>query len=272
MDRPVRHTRESRRLINRRQQGDLGEASAIEWLTRMGAGVWIPLGHSPDADLVAEVDARLFRIQVKTTTFKRPTLDGQDRWAVALATNGGNQSWSGVSKRFDPARCDFLFVLAGDGRRWFIPTSAVEGHRGINLGGARYSEFEVESVASIMNSIYADQGDGHNKIEDPRRGSADVGESGETVNLVPRVLSGFESHLPHASVMSLPGLPADTDPEPGRIEAPARPPTKFERTRISVRHQITIPSVPFHQAGLQVGDRLRAFADGEGRVVLERLD
>jgi len=36
------------RLINCRQQGDLGEASAIEWLTRQGATVLVPLGHSPD--------------------------------------------------------------------------------------------------------------------------------------------------------------------------------------------------------------------------------
>ena len=43
------------RLINRRQQGDLGEASAIEWLTSVGAMVLIPFGHSPNYDLVAEM-------------------------------------------------------------------------------------------------------------------------------------------------------------------------------------------------------------------------
>ncbi len=43
-----------KRLINRRQQGDLGEASAIEWFTRAGAVVSTPLGHSPDYDLIAD--------------------------------------------------------------------------------------------------------------------------------------------------------------------------------------------------------------------------
>ena len=57
------------RLINRRQQGDLGEASAIEWLTRQGATVFTPLGHSPDYDLIADSDGRFMRVQVKT----RPT-------------------------------------------------------------------------------------------------------------------------------------------------------------------------------------------------------
>jgi hypothetical protein len=42
------------RHVHPRRQGDLGEAAAIEWLTRVGAGVFFPLFHSPDVDLVAE--------------------------------------------------------------------------------------------------------------------------------------------------------------------------------------------------------------------------
>jgi hypothetical protein len=58
-----------------------------------------PLGHSPDADLIAEIRGRLFRVQVKTSTFA--------------------PSWTGVTKLFDPSRFDLLFALVGDGRRWF---------------------------------------------------------------------------------------------------------------------------------------------------------
>jgi hypothetical protein len=154
MDRPVRHRREQRRRINRRQQGDLGETSAIEWLTRIGAGVWTPLGHSPDADLVAEVEGRLFRVQVKTTTMEARTPNGHQRWEVALATNGGNQSWNRVAKTFDPARFDFLFVLVGDGRRWFLPAQAIEARYRITLGGRKYSEFEVVSAEPIDRLVY----------------------------------------------------------------------------------------------------------------------
>ena len=98
MDRPVRHLRESQRLINRRQQGDLGEASAIEWLTRHGATVCAPLGHSPDYDLIAEIEGRLLRIQVKTSALVVTTPNADRRHEVHIATNGGNQSWSGVAK------------------------------------------------------------------------------------------------------------------------------------------------------------------------------
>ncbi len=41
-------------------------------------------------------------------------------------------------------------------------------------------------------------------------------------------------------------------------------------SRISTKHQITIPVAALRDAGLEVGDRVVARADGAGRVVLER--
>jgi hypothetical protein len=108
------------RQTNPRRQGDIGEAAAIAWLTRAGFGVWIPLGHSPDADLIAERDERLLRVQVKTSTALR-----NDRYEVSLATKGGNRSWSGLVKTIDPSRYEYLFVLVGDGRQWFIPAAQI---------------------------------------------------------------------------------------------------------------------------------------------------
>ncbi len=142
------------RLINRRQQGDLGEASAIEWLTRQGATVSMPLGHSPDYDLVAELGGRLFRVQVKTSVSRQRLANGAARYEVQLATLGGNQSWNGLSKRFDAAAVDFLFVLVGDGRRWMIPAAVVESNTAMHLGGRKYSEFEIETAGPIQGLVY----------------------------------------------------------------------------------------------------------------------
>jgi hypothetical protein len=61
-----------------------------------------------------------------------------------LATRGGNQSWTGLVKRFTADRADFVFVHVGDGRRWFIPSREVGGETGIRLGGPKYAAFEVE--------------------------------------------------------------------------------------------------------------------------------
>ena len=41
-------------------------------------------------------------------------------------------------------------------------------------------------------------------------------------------------------------------------------------SRISSKHQITIPVDALRSAGLEVGDRVIAHADGAGRVILER--
>lgn len=41
-------------------------------------------------------------------------------------------------------------------------------------------------------------------------------------------------------------------------------------TSISSKHQVTIPGEAMREAGFRPGDRLRAHAEGTGRVVLER--
>jgi hypothetical protein len=126
-------------LISPREQGDIGERSALCWLIDQGATVYLPFGHSPDVDLVAGFGERLVRVQVKTSNCMQ-----KGRYAVTLATRGGNQSWSGLVKRFSAERCDYLFVLVGDGRRWFIPSAVVEGGSGLMLGGPKYAPYEVE--------------------------------------------------------------------------------------------------------------------------------
>jgi hypothetical protein len=148
-----------------RLQGDIGELSAIGWLVEQGAKVFLPLGHSPDVDLVADFGDRLARVQVKTSTVYR-----DNRFEVTLATRGGNRSWNGVVKHFCPTQCDDLFVHAGDGRRWFLPASVVEGGSGITLGGPKYAAYEIEPdqpLAALAERRIA-------RLLDPRRGSGAV--------------------------------------------------------------------------------------------------
>lgn len=117
----------------------------MEYLTSAGAAVFVPLFHSPDCDLIADYGDRLVRVQVKTVTYVR-----NRRFCVQLSTRGGNQSWSGLVKRFGVDRCDFLFVLATGGRRWFIPSSVVHGETRIALGGPKYAPFELEPTTDYL--------------------------------------------------------------------------------------------------------------------------
>jgi hypothetical protein len=107
--------------------------------------VFLPVGHSPDYDLVTDFgEGRPSRVQVKTSTQWR-----KNPWEVAVCTRGGNRSWNGVVKYLDPSRYDHLFVLVADGRRWLIPAAAVEGRAGLRLGGPKYERFEIEAGLPI---------------------------------------------------------------------------------------------------------------------------
>ena len=124
-----------------RRQGDLGELSAMEWLAKAGAAVFVPLLHSPDYDLVADFGDGPLRVQVKTSTCWT-----RSRWLVALCTRGGNQSWNGIVKRIDASRCDkpcsFTLAMGAGGS---FPVSALDGGSGIVLGGPKFAAYEVES-------------------------------------------------------------------------------------------------------------------------------
>ena len=221
-----------------REQGDLGELSAMEWLASRGAHIYLPVGHSPDVDLIAGLGDRLAPVQVKTSTRQNP----RDRWEVHLSTRGGNQSWNGLVKYFDASRCDFLFVHVGDGRRWFIPTHALECRSNLTLGGPKYSEFEVEPGRPLIGS------------------SNDAAlESGPALGEYP---SGQRTAA----------VNRQAKPSQVRILPPPLHECSSARTRISRNHQITIPKGPFGAAGLRVGDPLRIKAEGNGRLLITRIE
>jgi AbrB family looped-hinge helix DNA binding protein len=44
------------------------------------------------------------------------------------------------------------------------------------------------------------------------------------------------------------------------------------QTKVSSKHQVTIPAGAFRAAGFEPGDTLKVEAEGAGRVVLTRLD
>ena len=112
----------------------------MHWLTGIGARVCVPIFHSPDYDLIAELTGRLLRVQVKTSSCREAR---SDRWQVSICTRGGNRSWSGRVKYFDPLRVDYLFVLVADGRRWFIPSELLDCASTLKLGGPKYADYEL---------------------------------------------------------------------------------------------------------------------------------
>jgi PD-(D/E)XK endonuclease len=240
------HRRE--RAVNRRVQGDIGELSAMEWLASKDATVWVPFTHSPHVDLMAEWDAGPIKVQVKTSTYKWQPKTGGDRWKASICTNGGNQSWTGLTKKFDAAKVDYLFVLVGDGRRWFIPACYVEAAREVTLGGSKYSEFEVERGTSFEALIYGGAEANRIAVAPSLPGECQSGQMDVTVN---------HTAMP-TQVRILP--------------PPSSPPASSRQVLLRPKRQATIPKAPCEEAGVLPGDRLRVFSDGPGRLVFEKID
>ena len=133
------------------------------------------------------------------------------------------------------------------------------------MGGPKYAEFEIEAGPPIHQIVHCDASPA---LESDRaRGSAGVGEPGRSVKSVPKLLSGFDSHLPH-----LPSPARTSGPPRRRFQA-----SKYERMAgkrgeavINQKRRVTLPQQAVLSAGLCDGDRVHARADGPGRIVLEK--
>jgi AbrB family looped-hinge helix DNA binding protein len=231
--------------LKSREQGDFGELSAMEWLASQGAKIYVPVGHSPDVDLIADFGDRLLRVEVKTSTHRR-----RGRWGVLISTRGGNQSWTGLVKYFDPDRCDYLFVHVGDGRRWFIPTRRLESRSGLNLGGRKYSEFEIEPGRPLAPN------EAPRVLESKAPGEYPSGQRGGAVNAM--AMPSQVRILPPPSVSTL-----RSDQAVG-----SRKDVRVGRARIWGKGQITIPAGPRRAAGLEVGDDLYVEAKDDGTLLV----
>ena len=168
------------------------------------------------------------------------------RWEVLIATRGGNHSWNGVTKYFDPSRCDLLFVHVGDGRRWLIPSHSLECRSGLTLGGPKYSEFEVEPGRPLIDQTAG--------LQSNRPGEFRSGQTGRPVKALAQP----------SQVRILPPPSTATRPSNRAIASPKAP--RIGRTRIWGKGRVTIPARLREAAGLQVGDGLYVEARDDGNV------
>ena len=101
---------------------------AIAYFATIGATVSLPLTDSQEYDLIADVDGKLSRVQVKTTNFVK-----REHYYVELRTKGGNKSGTGKTKKFDPSMVDQLFILTGDGKQFLVPTKELKNINSLTL-------------------------------------------------------------------------------------------------------------------------------------------
>lgn len=117
---------------NSKKQGDIGLGAAIAWFVANEYVVSIPLTDSQDYDLIVEKENKLYRVQVKTTSFIKNTC-----YEVQLSVKGGNKSGTGKIKKFDNSKIELLFVLTEDGSRYLIPAKDILAKNSLALNELR---------------------------------------------------------------------------------------------------------------------------------------
>ncbi len=101
---------------------------AISYFCSHGYVVSIPLNDTQDYDLVVEKDNKLYRVQVKGTTFK--TRYGI--YQVALKSCGGTKGK--VYKTVKDTNVELLFVVTDSLKQYLIPIPIISNKYTLNLG------------------------------------------------------------------------------------------------------------------------------------------
>ena len=227
----------------------------MEWLASNGALVSFRSGTARTS--TRRAGRRRFSGSRSRPQHRRRDADGHGRIPVSLATSGGNQSWTGLVKYFDPQSIAIsLFVTlvtddAGSSRRRRSRAS-----RGFVLGGPKYSRVRDRGQADALGERAST--DRRPRITAPP-GEYPSGQTGRRCKRRGSVLRRFESSLPHLA-SSRPVKPTNYERKPGqRGEAV-----------INQKRRLTIPQRPFFEAGFANSGRVRVRADGP--ACLEQID
>ena len=120
-------------------QGNVGLGKAIEYFTSNNIPISIPLNDTQPYDLVADIDEKLCKIQVKTSRYTRT--DG-DSYEVRLNNVGGNKTGTYRHVDFNNNSCDFIFIYLANNKIFLIPSKEIQAKTSICIG-EKYKEYEV---------------------------------------------------------------------------------------------------------------------------------
>jgi hypothetical protein len=122
---------------NSKKQGDAGLGQAIAYFTMKGYEVALPLTDSADWDMIVEIDGKLNRVQVKTSS----QLSESGIMMFNANVNGSNM-WSTTKKSIQEQSWDLLFLHhLITGKQALIPKESLSTKGQINIGGKKYNEF-----------------------------------------------------------------------------------------------------------------------------------
>ena len=106
---------------NTKVQGCIGLGQAVAYFTKMGYTVSSPLNDSQDYDLVVEINEKLYKVQVKTTTIKSKSGYYQPYIRQTCKNTRRNYTKAATELKYD-----YLFVTGDNLESWFIPKDKIK--------------------------------------------------------------------------------------------------------------------------------------------------
>lgn len=117
--------------FDNKTRGNIGVGAAIAFASSKGWSVSVPLTDTQRYDVVFDIDGKLCRVQVKTTVSKSK----EGSWVVQLKNTSIRKTSPTKIKLFNAADVEYLFILTGEGDRFFIPSSEVIAKNGLTISG-----------------------------------------------------------------------------------------------------------------------------------------
>ena len=141
------------------QKGMLTEIRCIEKFIELGYFCSVPYGDSCKYDVIVDIDNVLYRIQCKSSTWAKDTVE--EKVAFVMNTNHTTVNTTGVKRyTYNATEVDFFYTYF-EGKHYLVPISEVEGKGTFrfrylkNIGNQKANihiaeEYEVEAILSKM--------------------------------------------------------------------------------------------------------------------------
>ena len=140
--------------MNSKRIGNIGEAKVLAKFVEMGIPIYIPFGDDEKADLVAEFNGKLNKIQVKTSIKSKNGCSIFDLTSsTAHRTNGGRRTYSNSEidyfALYSLDRDKIYLMKAPDNPMTAITIRFEDTKSGKKIGVNYESDFLIENILNI---------------------------------------------------------------------------------------------------------------------------
>lgn len=138
-------------MMNSKRIGNIGEAKVLAKFVEMGIPIYIPFGDDEKADLIAEFDGKLNKVQVKTS------IKSKNGCSIFDLTSSTAHRTNGERRKYSNSEIDYFALYSLDRDKIYFmkapenPMSAItirfeDTKSGMKIGINYESDFLIENV------------------------------------------------------------------------------------------------------------------------------